>query len=138
MEAITKWLKQSGLVVNQSKAEIRLFHKRDSRPVSIKLGLGSIITQTVINVLGVIFDSKLQWSNQVANCIQKANRALSAIKLIRWFFKTGELLQLLTSNFYSVIFYNSEVWNIDTLKEPLIATLVYLCKCSQTIITLSQ
>ena len=119
LEAITKWLKQSGLVVNQTKTEICLFNRRDCRPISIKLGLGSVLTQSVLNVLGVIFDSRLQWSNQVANCVQKANKALSAIKLIRRFFNTKELLQLLTSNYFSVLYYNSEVWNIGSLKEPL-------------------
>ena len=34
-----------------------------------------------MNVLGVIFDSKLQWSNQVANSVRKANSALHAINM---------------------------------------------------------
>ena len=29
LEMITKWLRDSGLVVNQSKTEICLFHKKD-------------------------------------------------------------------------------------------------------------
>ena len=39
-----------------------------------------------INVLGVTFDSKLNWSIQVAQSIMKAKRSLHAIKLIKIFF----------------------------------------------------
>ena len=124
LEAITKWLRQSGLVVNRTKTEICVFNRRDIAPVSVKLGPDNIMSKNQISVLGVIFDSKLQWSQQVSQSIQKANKALCAIKLISRYFNTKELLQLLTSNFYSVLFYNSEVWNIGTLKEPLKRTLL--------------
>jgi hypothetical protein len=49
----------------------------------------------------------------VSHSIQKANKALCAIKIISRYFSTKELVQLLTSN------YNSEVWNISCLKEQL-------------------
>ena len=72
-----------------------------------------------MNALGVVFDSKLNWAKHIANQINKANRALHAIKLIRRYFSKNEILQLLTSNFYSILFYNSEVWHIPHLKPPL-------------------
>jgi hypothetical protein len=70
-------------------------------------------------VLGVLFDSKLSWSNHVSKQINKANKALHAIKLIRKYFNNKELLTLLTSNFYSVLYYNSEVWHLPTLKPQI-------------------
>ena len=51
--------------------------------------------------------------------INKANLALNAIKLIRKFFNTKELITLVTSNFYSVLFYNSEVWHVPSLNQDL-------------------
>ena len=39
----------------------------------------------------------------------KATKALNAIKLIKKNFNSDELLRLVTSNFYSILFYNSEV-----------------------------
>ena len=56
--------------------------------------------------LGVVFDQKLQWSDHIAHCIQKSSKALTAIRLIRNFFNTKEILQLITSNFYSVLYYS--------------------------------
>ena len=48
---------------------------------------GSEITsKTTMGVLGVLFDSKLQWIQHVALAIKKANNALSAIKLVKKYF----------------------------------------------------
>ena len=62
-----------------------------------------------------MFGSKLQWSGQVANAINKAERALHAIKLIKPPFSSLELRQLMTSNFYSILNYNSKILQIPTL-----------------------
>ena len=85
LESITKWLKKSGLVVNDAKTDLCLFYKKETQQVSINLGMNVITSKNVINVLGVTFDSRLQWSEQVSKTISKANRALFAIKLIRRF-----------------------------------------------------
>ena len=71
------------------------------------------------SLLGVIFNSKLQWGPQVAAACTRASGALSAISLIRRFSNQQELLQLVTSNFYSILFYNSEVWHLNTLNQSL-------------------
>ena len=42
-----------------------------------------------------------------------------AIRLIKPYFTQNELLQIITSNFYSVLFYNSEVWHLSTLHQSL-------------------
>ena len=72
-----------------------------------------------MNVLGVIFDSKLQWSEQISNTIKRSMNALNAIRLIRRYFKRDELLNLVTSNFYSILYYNSEIWHLPSLKPAL-------------------
>ena len=72
-----------------------------------------------MNVLGVCFDSKLNWSMHVANTINKANKALHAIRLIKKYFNQHEILQLLTANFYLILFYNSEIWHLPKLKTDL-------------------
>ena len=117
IEAITKWLKKSGLKVNQEKTELCLFYKHDTARVRMTLGDVVIESKNEINILGVTFDSKLQWCPHILKVINKANKALNAIKLINRYFNTKELLQLLTSNFYSILYYNAEVWQLGTLKE---------------------
>ena len=96
-----------------------LFYYKDTTPIEITLNDTIIKSSKNINVLGVLFDQKMQWTDHVAHCILKSNKALSAIRLIRKFFTRKELLQLITSNFYSVLFYNSEIWHLQSLKSTL-------------------
>ena len=119
LKAITKWLRDSGLKVNQGKTEICLFSKRDTAPVRIKIDGSTIMSKKSIKVLGVVFDSKLNWSDHVAYAINRASRALNAIKLIRKFFNTRELISLTTSNYYSILYYNSEIWHLPSLTNEL-------------------
>ena len=97
---------------------------RHNTPLIIDLNGKFLISQQTINVLGVIFDSKLQWATHVANCVSKSLKALNAIKLIKRFFCKKELLQLVTSNFYSVLYYNSEIWHLPSLNSNLKAKLM--------------
>jgi hypothetical protein len=53
LEVITKWLKKSGLKVNQEKTELCLFYKNDMAPVSISVSGIEITLKSTINVLGV-------------------------------------------------------------------------------------
>ena len=116
---IEKWLSMSGMKVNEAKTCLCLFYHKDTTPIEITLNNVKIKSETKINVLGVIFDQKLQWSDHVAYCISKSNKALLAMKLIKRYFNTNELLQLITSNFYSVLYYNCEIWQIPSLKTNL-------------------
>ena len=124
LEQITKWLEKSGLIVNQAKTESCLFYKKDCAPVYLNVGDSTILTKKSINVLGVTFDSKLQWSEQVSMAVQKSNRSLNALKIISKFFNTTELITLVTSNFFSVLLYNSEIWQSANLKAVLQQTLL--------------
>ena len=115
LEMITKWLRDSGLKVNESKTELCLFHRLDQPAIKIKLFGSDIQSNKTMNVLGVLYDSKLQWSAKVSNVITKANKALHAIRIIRPYFNQIELCTLLTSSFYSLLYYNSEIWQIPSL-----------------------
>jgi hypothetical protein len=119
LERITGWLSESGLLVNKSKTEICLFYKNDVAPVSVRIKIDPVVTKKSMDVLGVIFDSRLSWADHVTSAVNRANRSLNAIKIIRKFFNTSELINLITSNFYSVLYYNSEVWNIPSLGQAL-------------------
>ena len=97
--AIIKWMKQSGLKINENKTEVCTFFKHEMVQPIVRVGADSIISKDSINVLGVIFDSTLSWSKHVRTAVMKANRALNGLKLIRKYFNVNELLQLITSNF---------------------------------------
>ena len=119
LEMITKWLRDSGLVVNESKTEICLFHKKDQPSVNIRIDNVLIKSKKSMNVLGVVFDSKLTWNDQIAHCISKAKKALFALRLLRKFFNNNEMRTLLDSNFYSVLYYNAIIWLTPELNANL-------------------
>ena len=96
LENTVEWLKKSGMKVNEAKTDLCLFHNRDTASIVIEFNGVSIVSSKKINVLGVIFDQKLQWSDHIAHCIKKSSKALTAIRLIRRYFNTKELLQLVT------------------------------------------
>ena len=89
-----------------------------------------------MNVLDVTFDSKLTWSTQIAHATQKGNKALHAIWLIRKYFNNNEICTLLTSKFFSILYYSSEIWHIFSLspdlKQQLLSTSTNALKLSQT------
>ena len=86
-------------------------------PVSISVSGIEISSKSTINVLGDLFDSKMQWSPHVNKVILRANKALNAIKILRKYFKTNELILSVTSNYFSILYYNSEVWHLPNLNQ---------------------
>ena len=110
VELMIKWLTQSGLKVNGEKTELCIFARTDIAPITIIINNTQIKSKPSMNVLGVQFDSKLTWEEHVNNTINKSKKALHAIRLIKKYFNKQELLNLLTSNFYSILYYSWEIW----------------------------
>ena len=71
LEAITKWLKDSGLKVNDNKTELCLFQRNPHGSITLSLNEVTLTSKQQMNVLGVIFDSRLQWNDHVAQTIKK-------------------------------------------------------------------
>ena len=59
------------------------------------------------------------WSDHIAHTIKRSISAFNAIRLIKKFFTKKELLGLVTSNFYSIMYYNAEIWHLPSLKTSL-------------------
>ena len=79
---IIKWRNYLGLNANDAKTELCLCNKTNSAEVTLTINNFEIKNKTTVNILGVIFDSKLQWQVQVENVIKKSNKAKYAISLI--------------------------------------------------------
>ena len=125
VELITKWLRQSGMKVNEAKTEVCLFFRKDHPPINLNFNNVIIKTKPSMGVLGILFDSKLQWQPQVQNAINKSRRTLHAISMIKKYFTKSQLLCLITAFYYSVLYFNSEIWLLPSLgpllKQKLLA-----------------
>jgi hypothetical protein len=86
LKVILQWLKKSGIKVNEEKTELCIIHRNMPAQVNVRIGNSLVKSKNEINVPGVLFDSRLQCSNHIDKAIVKANKALNAIKLIRYFF----------------------------------------------------
>ena len=104
LEMVTKWLRGSGMVVNESKTEICLFHKNDQPSISVRVMNELVTSKKTMNVLGVIFDSKLTWDSHISSAIAKAKKSLFALRLLKRYFNGNEMRTLLDSNFYSILY----------------------------------
>ena len=79
IELITKWLRDSSLKVNEAKTEICVYYKMDNPLIDIIINNVMIRTEYAMNVPGVLFDSKLQWTATVAQLINKAKKSLHTL-----------------------------------------------------------
>ena len=88
LQLVINWLTDSGLKVYESKTELCLFYRKDTPPIEITINNVTVKSSKTINVLGVMFDHKLTWSNHISNQINKANRALHAIRIKKKVFQS--------------------------------------------------
>ena len=112
---VARWLKFSGLKVNDSKTEVCVFHRKEKIIVDIDLDGHLIKSTETIKILGMTFDCHLNWDIQINNSVKNANKSLFALRVIKIFFTPNEMKDLLTSLYFSLLFYGSEVWHLPDL-----------------------
>ncbi len=95
-----KWFLDSGLCVNKKKTQVCVFHRKDSRAHEVVLGSEKVSVLKNMKILGLIFDSKLNWYHQTV-AIEKANKAKQALRMISRYFSAQEMVKLSTALFYS-------------------------------------
>jgi hypothetical protein len=113
-----KWLKDCSLNVNPSKTGTCILHKNSGVKNFVNVDGMLVKSGDSMNVLGVEFDAKLeQWRHVLTHLKDHTN--LHTITIIGKFFTKKELNMLLTSNFYRMLYYNSEIWHLPTLDVNL-------------------
>ncbi len=108
MEKHLEWLDKNGMVCNVDKTEMMIMDGKEN--TTIKVRGRTIPAQTEMNVLGITFDSTLTWAKQVAKTTGKTNRMLHGLRKIRRFLDTKQTKQVITSFYFSVLYYGLEVW----------------------------
>ena len=93
----------SGLKVNIEKTELVVFHRFETGQGEIKIGNITITSKPTMSVLGVIFNNRLTWDNQIYKAILKSRSMLQAMKMVKKYFMSDKLLKLLTSNVLKAI-----------------------------------
>ncbi len=112
-------LESLGMKVNPSKTESVIFTKKGTETRSVNINNHLLETKTSMKVLGILFDNNLRWDTQVDSIIKKANSKISVLKKLRSKFTQQQFLQILTSQFFSIIFYCSDVWLTTSTSQKL-------------------
>ena len=105
-----EWLKDSGLVVNESKTEVMVLHRKHKLKTSIRIGNNTMDTKTEMKILGLTMDQNLKWSKHVEKVTQIGKRSLHGLRVIRKYFTENEFKSILTSSFFNKVSYGSAVW----------------------------
>jgi len=102
-------LQKLGMVVNTSKSEVVIFSKK---PIITDVIIGDTLvkTKTDMKVLRIIFDAQLKWETHVKAVISKCNSKLSVLRKIRGKFKMDQFLKIITTQFFTHLYYCSTVW----------------------------
>ena len=61
----------------------------------------------------------MKWNDHVEKAIRESNSCLYAIKMIKKYFSTEEIRNLLTALYYSKLYYGSEIWHLPGLTLKL-------------------
>jgi len=70
-----------------------------------------------MNVLGIVFDSRLAWTKQVDKSISRARQSSQALRRIKDYFTNTKKNNLVTSLVFSKMYYGIEIWLLTNLKE---------------------
>jgi hypothetical protein len=102
------WLKNNGMVCNESKTEAVLFGSDEK--LRINVGHNTVETRSEMKVLGVTFDNRLDWTQHVNATIKRTNRIMHGLKGVRKYVDIQQAKQIVTAFYYSVLYYGCEVW----------------------------
>ncbi len=90
---------------NDNKTKICVYQRSPPTIVKVRAGNAIIKSKPSMNVLSVVFDSRLQWFLYV-NSAEKAKKAKCAIQRVSKCFNKVELTNLLRAKYFSILNFN--------------------------------
>ncbi len=104
------WLESIGMIVNINKNKAVLFSRSPVPSLEIKVKVSGFRTSPTMKILGVIFDSALSWKPQVEKVLKIARGTIHGLRVLRRTLPLQQFMNILTSQFFSKIYYGSQVW----------------------------
>jgi len=106
----TNWLEKNGLIVNIKKTEYVIFHRNTIVEDEIMINGQSIKSQQSMKILGIEFDSKLNWSIHCQKVISNSKTSCYGLNHLRKFFTQEEMINIATAIAYSKFYYGAQIW----------------------------
>ena len=126
LEKVDKWLKSNKLTLNTKKTHYMMFHrtriKHKAPENKVHISGNNIVCVNNTKFLGLIIDSKLNWSDHITYIKNKISKSIGILTKIRRFLDKKTLRNLYYSFVYPYLIYCVEVWGNahDTYLDPLI------------------
>ncbi len=108
LEGHLKWLNDNGMVCNISKTELMIMNSEEAAELLVD-GI-KVQSSRTMKVLGLVFDEKLEWQQQVQNTVTRTNRMLHGLKALRRFVSKDQARVVMTAFYFSVLYYGVEIW----------------------------
>jgi hypothetical protein len=102
------WLARNGMVCNVAKTELMMM--KDEEQIEIEVDGKSIKSSPSMKVLGLTFDKELNWEHQIRNTINRSNQMYHGMKKLRRLVSLAQAKVMITSYYFSVLYYGIEVW----------------------------
>jgi hypothetical protein len=114
-----EWLTSSGMKINENKTEFVIFGENARSDESLSINNVEVKPKTEMKVLGLTFDKGLRWNSQMENAIKSSRKSSHGLKYLKRYFTEDELVTVVKSQIYSLIYYNCEVWLIPSVNKQL-------------------
>jgi len=102
------WLKNNGMVCNVEKTEMMIMKSKS--PLQLVVDGWTVTSRPDMKVLGLCFDTNLEWTRQVSNVVLKTNRMLFGLRTVRKYLTPKQAQQVITAFYFSSLYYGAEVW----------------------------
>jgi hypothetical protein len=116
-----EWLKQSGMVINKSKAMSSYFSLATQTIPLIYVIIVSIIHgSSSICILGILFDYKMSRDLHLDKVLKESKRSRQAIRHISIHLTKSEFLNVAPGLFFSKFDYGSSLWLTTSIQKSFL------------------
>jgi len=98
------------MVVNPEKTELVCFSKTGEDNVCIEVDAVNLASVDSMNILGVTFDKRMSWEAQLHRVSGRCRSLRPALRILSRKLNRKEFLKIVTSHYYSNLYYCSELW----------------------------
>jgi hypothetical protein len=107
----TAFLRSIGMVVNSSKTELLLSSRRKNQEsMVIECDNVKITPSDSMKALGVYLTPSLSWDKHIDSILNRTAFLIHRTKYLARWLKKEDLLKLITSQYYSIIYYAAPIW----------------------------
>jgi len=117
MSTHNNYLGQIGMVTNVDKTELLYFSRQKIRGPTLTVNNKQVSPSETLKVLGVKFQPDLSWDTHIRETISRLRFIIKKLHFVKKYLTLPEMIKIVTSHFYSVLYYAAPVWLTSNTKS---------------------